>query len=165
MATIFNIRLDNRGALKGSFANMAAIRAKARKRAAFGARDQQLIGYQELAKAAQRDRDRAQADAAAAKAEAKDATARLAGLRDDIAALKGELALAYANIERQAGYLDRVHESDLLEDRPQYELPKVERRPGPRAQSVERIATYGRVLNVADGERFERVNPRPWWAR
>jgi hypothetical protein len=135
---------------------------RARKRAAFGERDQQLVGYQELAKAAQRERDEKTALADKAMLEQSRLQTELAGLRADISALKGELAAALATIERQAGYLDRVHEADLLEDRPQWELPNPTRRPGPR------VPPTSVVLRASDRNGYSmsvETSLKPWWSR
>lgn len=151
---------------------MAANKTKAaaRKRTAFGARDQQLVGYQELAKAAQHQRDEALAGMASAVEARNQAQARVGELRADIEALKGELAGAYASIERQAGYLDRVHETDLLEDRPQYELPKVQRRPGPRVPPTSVIVRapdrggYSVSVETPGRDAFRAATSRkPFW--
>lgn len=149
----------------------------AKAKTAFGPRDQQLVGYQELAKAAERDRDQAlaargealralEAEAIKGKNAAAEFSIKLDHACDDIAALKGELATAYATIERQAGYLDRVHEGDALRDEPHWQLPtEPPARPGPR---IGPVAVYVRSRgeeNFSGRVMRAEAEHKPWWTR
>lgn len=98
---------------------MAATRAKAtaKRLNAFGPREQERVGYQELTRKANEERD--------------EARQQLGDARGNIDLLKAEVFDLERLTERQAGYLDRVHEDDMLRDGNHTVTMSRPRRPGP----------------------------------